>query len=263
MFSLGGTHGGWHFQDHDVFLRVWVQTQTPAAVTTVSLSCDAIRVESISVVGVPTTSSMKNEEDDDNGTAVATVAGSVTTIATMNDIGNVNATDIDSASDISAAQNTVESPLTFQYIVPSVQKLKIVRKLTPLLSHKTAEMIDQHIEWYLKFLALTQAKKTLIQQWKLSKFNNSENEATDDGGDGIDKNSGSLIDTIFSLDAKSTIEGRSEEERKLMKAQVAQWKQSRETESQQRRQLEELVRHQKERDELDKKKKRQMELKVD
>ncbi len=28
MIGMGGSTGGWHFADHDVFLRVWTQTQT-------------------------------------------------------------------------------------------------------------------------------------------------------------------------------------------------------------------------------------------
>lgn len=264
IFSLGGPHGGWHFQDNDVFLRVWVQTQSPASVKSVPLSAgDAIRKETVAIVGLPISSTMRNEEEEeDDGTAVATVAGSVTTIATntMIDIGNLNKTDVDSESDISAMHNENESPLSFQFVLSSVQKPKIIRKLTPLLSHKTAEMVDEHIEWYLRFLALTHAKKALIQQWKLSKFGNNESESNEDSH-GQDQYSGSFIDSIFCSDSKIVSE-RSEEERKHMKQQVAQWKQSREAETQQRRQIEDLVRQQKERDELERKKKRQMELKV-
>ena len=143
------------------------------------------------------------------------------------------------------------------------QKQKIIRKLNPLLSNKSQDDFEQHIEWYLKYLALIHSKKNLVQQWKESKYNqNNHHPSSLTELDAAE----SQINEMFSIDKNDNnntgTDFRTEEEKRLMKDRIQHWKKEKEDNLKQKKDLENLVQQQKQRDEEEKLKKRNLELKV-
>ena len=216
MYLSGGLLGGWHHKDHDVFLRVWTQCLiNPTSINPTS--------------SVNPTSSFNPTSSSINPTSSV----NPTSQHSINPTSGSSTLEGENKQETKDSNDTILTLNYPQYTITINEQNKIIRKLFPLLSHIDELSIIQHIQWYLIYISLLDAKKALIQSWRNEQKKNEKGQNYDPfSADGAENGENSNINMNLEAALYEASGGEraqlTNEERLVMREKVQKWKESKE-----------------------------------
>ena len=157
----------------------------------------------------------------------------------INPTSSINPTSVTSTLEGENKQETKDSNDTMltlnypQYNITINEQNKIIRKLLPLLSHIDEQSIIQHIQWYLIYISLLDAKKSLIQSWRNEQKKNEKGQNSYPfSADGAENGENSDINMNLEAALYEASGGEraqlTNDERVVMREKVQKWKESKE-----------------------------------